>query len=115
MAHLSLKVADMRWAEFWGAHRPAVLLTIVSFVPVAATTLGARRIGLAPFWTLSAGGLVLMSVCALLIWWVPAHFLGRDGQWMLATLRSFLRKLRSPRRGDPEPEVVAETESEGRR
>jgi hypothetical protein len=41
---------------------------------------------------LIAVGTVQLAVCGLLIWRLPSIFLGRDGQWMLETMRAFVRK-----------------------
>lgn len=99
MAQLGLEVGHMSWREFWVAHRPGGLLTVVSFVPVAAVTLAARQLGVVALGTLVAGGATLALVCVLLVWWAPALFMGRDGQWMVGTFRSFFGTLRSRARG----------------
>ncbi len=94
MAHLSLDVAHMTWGAYWMAHRPAALLTVVSFGPVVAATLGARALALPALATLAVGGTVLLLACAGAIRFAPAVFLGADGQWIAETGRSFIRKLR---------------------
>jgi O-antigen/teichoic acid export membrane protein len=96
MAALALRVAGLTWGGFWGAHRPALLLTLVSFPIVWAVTLGLRGLSLPPVVVLGGSTLVLVAVCVLLIWRAPRVFLGGDGQWMANTMRSFLRKLMGP-------------------
>jgi PST family polysaccharide transporter len=98
MAHLSLQVGHMTWREFWGAHRPGALLTAAGFLPVIAATLLARHLGIPALGTLAAAGTVLALTCTLLAWWAPGLFLGRDGQWMLETFRSYIAKVRTARR-----------------
>lgn len=104
MAWLALRVAGLSWLSFWGAHRPAVLLTIASFPLVWGATIGLRRVEAPPVIVLAAGLAVLVAVCALLVWRLPGAFLGADGQWMANTLRSFVRKMRG-RAGAERPKV----------
>jgi hypothetical protein len=92
MADLSLDVAKISWREFWGAHRSAALLTVVSFPVVLGATAVARQAGFPALLVLIAVGTVQLAVCGLLIWRLPSIFLGRDGQWMLETMREFVRK-----------------------
>ncbi|HET7248697.1 MAG TPA: lipopolysaccharide biosynthesis protein [Gemmatimonadales bacterium] len=93
MAELGQKVAGISWREFWKAHEPAVLLSIVSFPLVwgATTVLRAREVP--ALIILLVGGAVLTGSCALLIWRLPRLFLGADGQWMVETMRGFVRKF----------------------
>jgi PST family polysaccharide transporter len=92
MADLSLDVAKISWREFWGAHRSAVVLTVASFPVVLGATVAARQAGLPALLVLIAVGAVQFAVCGLLIWRLPDIFLGRDGQWMLDTMRAFVGK-----------------------
>lgn len=94
MASLALGVAGLSWWGFWGAHQPAALLTLVSFPFVWGATIGLRQLEAPPIVTLLVVGVVLVAVCAALIWRAPRVFLGADGQWMAGTLRSFLGKMR---------------------
>jgi PST family polysaccharide transporter len=96
MASLGLRVAGLTWLDFWGAHRPAVMLTLASFPFVWATALGLREVESPAIVTLGAAGVVLVLVCGLLIWRLPRIFLGADGQWMADTMLGFVRKLRRP-------------------
>ncbi len=96
MADLSLSVGHLSWAGFWEAHRPAVLLTAATFPAVWATATGARLWGLVPLLVILVVSAVLLVSCLALVWRVPAVFLGRDGLWMLETLRRFLQELRHP-------------------
>jgi PST family polysaccharide transporter len=91
MAGLSIDVARLTWTEFWEAHRPAVMLTLVSFAPVWAVTAGARELDLPTLVVLSVAGAVLILACCLLVWLAPAVFLGPDGRWVMDTMRSFVR------------------------
>lgn len=95
MAGLGLKVATLPWTAFWDAHRPAVLLTLVSFPFVWAATTALRRLDEPVIVLLAAGG-VLLLVCGLLIWRAADKFLGADGQWMANTMLDFLRKVSRP-------------------
>ena len=92
MADLSLDVAKFSWREFWGAHRSAALLTVASFPVVLGATAVVRQAGFPALLVLMAVGAVQLAVCGLLIWRLPNIFLGRDGQWMLETMRKFVRK-----------------------
>jgi len=98
MAELSLDVAHITWHEFWEAHRSAVLLTVISFPLVYGVTIVVRNWDLPALAVLVAAGAVQLLVCGLLIWRLPTIFLGRDGQWMVNTMRSFVL-----RRGGPIP------------
>ncbi len=100
MAALGQQVSGLRWSEFWAAHQPAVLLTVVSFPLVWAATAALRHVNAPALVTLGAGGLILVAACALLIWRLPRVFLGSDGQWMAETMRGFVRRL-SKREGRP--------------
>jgi PST family polysaccharide transporter len=104
MASLGLRVAGLSWREFWVAHQPAVLLTVVSFPLVWAATVGLRELHLPALVVLGAVATVLVGTCALLIWRAPTLFLGTDGQWMAGTLRSFLQKMRG-RSGGERPKI----------
>jgi len=96
MAHLSLSVAEMRWAEFFLAQAPALIL---------AAAAGAVSWGVAS-WTRGAGFGVIatlaltLSACALatlgLLRFLPRVVLGRDGLWMLRTFAGFLPGRRNP-------------------
>jgi O-antigen/teichoic acid export membrane protein len=100
MAALGQQVAGLRWRDFWGAHRPAVLLTLVSFPIVWLTTTGLRHVNAPAVVVLAVAGIVLVLVCGVATWRLPRIFLGEDGQWMASTLRSFLQKRRGRSGGD---------------
>ena len=108
MAQLGLDVGHVTWGEFWAAHRPAVLLTAATFPPVFALTTLLRHVELPPVLTV-----VVVSICAVavglgLILAAPATFLGADGQWMLGTLRTYVRRLRPAPAVEPAAAVTAE-------
>ncbi len=94
MASLGQQVAGLTWWEFWVAHRPAVLLTLVSFPFVWAAAVGLRRLDAPAVVTLAAAGALLIAACGLAIWRLPRVFLGADGRWMADTMLGFVRKLR---------------------
>jgi PST family polysaccharide transporter len=96
MADLGLTVAGLSWAQFWIAHRPAVLLTLATFPFVWGTATLLRGRGLPSVVVLIAAGLVFLIVGGVLIWRMAAAFLGHDGQWMANTMRDFVRKLFRP-------------------
>jgi O-antigen/teichoic acid export membrane protein len=96
MAGLGLRVASLSWRRFWDAHRPAVLLTLLSFPPVWGATMLLRNLNLPAPIVLAAVGLLLVLLCGLLVRLAPRVFLGADGQWMLATMRTFLQRLTRP-------------------
>jgi hypothetical protein len=94
MAELGLDVGHVTWSEFWEAHRPAVLLTAATFPPVYAATTVLRHFESPPVMTVIAVAVLALAVGCSLILTAPAIFLGADGQWMLETLRTFIRRLR---------------------
>jgi O-antigen/teichoic acid export membrane protein len=96
MAALSLDVARITWMDFWVAHRPAVLLTLVSFPPVWLATRSARTLGLPALAVLSLAGATLVLVCGALVWGAPSRFLGAHGEWMVKTMRSFVGRPARP-------------------
>ena len=117
MAQLSLDVAHMTWREFWTAHRPAALLTLVTFGPVVAVTLLARQLELPALVVLAAAGTVLVAASLLLVWRLPSAFLGTDGQWMWRTLNDFVGKLRRRGTGTAAagPQVAVESQTPSRK
>jgi O-antigen/teichoic acid export membrane protein len=96
MADLGLRVSGLSWWRYWDAHRPAVLLTSATFPLVWGATALLRKTALpsAVILALAIGVLVLVS--GALIWQAPGIFLGRDGQWMIETVRTFLGRLIRP-------------------
>jgi PST family polysaccharide transporter len=110
MAQLSLDVARMSWREFWMAHRPAALLTLVTFGPVAAVTILARELGAPALVVLAAAGAALTAAGALLVWRMPGLFLGADGRWMWDTLGEFVAKIKRRNKGttDSRAQVTVE-------
>ena len=92
MAQLGLDVGHLTWGGFWRAHQPAVLITAVSFPVVWATTTLLRYWSVPSLVVLLAVGGVVVACAILLALLAPATFLGNDGQWMLGTMRSFVRQ-----------------------
>lgn len=95
MAELSLDVAQITWREFWAAHRPAVLLTVCSFPVVWGATQLVRDLDAPPIAVILVAGVLQLLVCGVLIARLPQLFLGKDGQWMMDTLRGFLSRRRT--------------------
>jgi PST family polysaccharide transporter len=108
MAELGLDVGHVTWRDFWVAHRPAVLLTAASLPPIFGVTTVLRQMEASPVVTLIAVAGCSLVLAGSLILTAPATFLGADGQWMLETLRTFLRRLRPAPVGDPAAAVTAE-------
>jgi PST family polysaccharide transporter len=108
MAELGLDVGHVTWSEFWTAHRPAVLLTAATFPPILAVTTVLRHFEPGPLVTVIVVALCAAALGAALILTAPGIFLGADGQWMLDTLRTYIRKLRPAPVAAPVPVVMAE-------
>jgi PST family polysaccharide transporter len=105
MAALSLDVARIGWSDFWRAHLPAVLLTLASFPPVWLVARSARALHLPALAVLVLAGGTLLLACGALVWGAPSRFLGRDGQWMVRTMREFVGgSARRPRARRPIPQ-----------
>ncbi|HEX6617025.1 MAG TPA: lipopolysaccharide biosynthesis protein [Gemmatimonadales bacterium] len=105
MAALSLDVARIGWNDFWRAHLPAVLLTLASFPPVWLVARSARALHLPALGVLVLAGGTLVLACGALVWGAPSRFLGRDGQWMVRTMRDFIGgSARRPRARRPIPQ-----------
>jgi PST family polysaccharide transporter len=96
MAQLSLREAGMRWSPFWGGHLPALLMTAVSLPLVWLVATALRSWGVVPLVTMIAGLVLALACVVLLAVASPRLFLGLDGQWMIDTLRGYVRKLLRP-------------------
>jgi len=108
MAELGLDVGHVTWGEFWEAHRPAVLLTAATFPPVYVATTVLRHFESPPVMTVIAVAVLSLAVGCALILTAPTIFLGADGQWMLETLRTFIRRLRPAPAVEPAAAVTVE-------
>lgn len=107
MAHLSLGEASMTWSSFCKAQLPAFLVAAVSSPLVWLLTTAFRRWGVFPVATLAAG-IAVMVLCALLLMYVsPRLFMGDDGRWMIATMRSFVQKPLRRRSAAAAPDAAA--------
>jgi PST family polysaccharide transporter len=93
MAELGLDVGHLTWREFWKAHQPAVYLTVVTFPPILLATVLLRHWELPAVVTVIAASVVAVAGALLCLVRAPTVFLGADGQWMLDTMRSFVRKV----------------------
>lgn len=93
MTHLSLTDARMKWTELMAAHVPAVLVTVLAGLP------GWLAINLLRSWdapallVLAGAGGVMIGTALLAIVLAPTTFLGADGQWIVDTMRAFVRKV----------------------
>jgi PST family polysaccharide transporter len=97
MVQLSMSEAGMAVSQVWRAHVPALLITLVSSPLVWLLTVALRHVGVAPV-VLVVAGLALLLGCFLLLTFVaPKTFLGSEGQWMIDTLRAYVRKLTGAR------------------
>jgi PST family polysaccharide transporter len=98
MAHLSIKLAEMTWRDFWHAHVPALRLTAVaaSIAVLLKTTLD--QAGLSPLLILVSTGTAALAAIALALWRFPRVFLGEDGLLMIESLKSVM-----PHRESTEP------------
>ncbi|HET7248694.1 MAG TPA: lipopolysaccharide biosynthesis protein [Gemmatimonadales bacterium] len=108
MAELGLDVGHVTWSEFWQAHRPALLLTAATFPPIFAATAALRHFAPPPVVTVIAVAVLALAVGLALMLAAPGTFLGADGQWMLETLRTFIRRLRPEPAASPAVAMTAE-------
>jgi O-antigen/teichoic acid export membrane protein len=108
MAELGLDVGHVTWGEFWTAHRPAVLLTAATFPPVFAGTTLLRHFETPAVVTVITVAGSAAAIGLALILAAPATFLGADGQWILGTLLTYVRRLRPARVAAPVAVVTAE-------
>ena len=108
MAELGLDVGHVTWGEFWQAHRPAVLLTAATFPLIFAATTVLRHFAPPPIVTVIVVAVLALAVGFSLMLAAPSTFLGADGQWMLETLRTFIRRLRPAPAVEPVLAVAAE-------
>jgi hypothetical protein len=92
MAQLSLHVTQMRWREFVVAHAPSVALTAVVTPTVWLAASALRLWHASPFVIVAVVAALFAVMSMLLIWLVPAAFLGADGEWMLRALRKFVTR-----------------------
>lgn len=98
MADLSLRVTGMTWRDFLEAHLPAAALSAVLAPLVAITVAASRSWNLPPVAVALAAFTVFAAGAAAGIRMLPAAFLGRDGLWMLSTLRAFAASRIRPAR-----------------
>jgi O-antigen/teichoic acid export membrane protein len=91
MAHLSLSEARMTWSDLLRAQVPALLIAAVSGTLVWGTATVLRNWALPPLVVLIAGGTVMVGSALVLMLMAPSMFLGADGQWIVDTMRGFVR------------------------
>ncbi len=99
MAQLSLKIADMSWDSFFGAHVPAVMLACSSGLAIHTTSAFMLQWSFAPVALLAGTLSVATCTVTALACSCPRFFLGPDGLWMIDVLRvqfPTLRRLRLP-------------------
>lgn len=109
MAQLSMREAGMTVGQLWRAHVPAMLITLISFPLVWILTFGLRHVGVPPVVRVIAGLGVVLGCFLLLTFLAPTTFLGRDGQWMIETLRGYLQKFTGSRSMQPEPAATTKS------
>lgn len=99
MAQLSLRITEISWKTFFGAHIPAILLASSSGLVVHISSVLAHLSGVPNLILLTcSSAAVILNVIFLAYAW-PQFFLGQDGLWMINSLRvQFppLRRLRLP-------------------
>ena len=106
MAELGLDVGHLTWGAFWKAHEPAVFLTAACAPVIWGSTVLLRHWNLPPVVIVLAVSVLALGTALLLVFRAPVVFLGADGQWMLDTMRNFIRKLR-PAPAAPQAAVTA--------
>lgn len=104
MASLSLRLVEMRWTEFLGAHIPAVALSM-AVVPPSWLLVDRLRAGGCPPILVLASAMSVAAAATVSLWLLsPRLFLGADASRILGELRSMLRRRsRLPRPQPPEP------------
>lgn len=90
MAHLSSSLTAISWREFGDAHRPGAALAAVVGIQSALLALLLRRVEVAPIIILALVSPAAAATALLLLRRAPRLFLGRDGRWMLQSLREYL-------------------------
>jgi O-antigen/teichoic acid export membrane protein len=86
MAQLSLRVTEMTWSEFVGAHLPGLALAGVVGTGVWALVEWLRELQLPALPLLIDTALLASAGSLLLCWVLPSLFLGRDGISLLRLL-----------------------------
>jgi PST family polysaccharide transporter len=93
MAQLSLGRTELRWSAVLEVHRPAMLLTAVTTVPILACATLLRSASLPAPWVAVGSGLGgALGLWLLLLLHEPRPLLGDDGLWLLRMASSRLPK-----------------------
>ena len=93
MASLGLRLAQLSWRRFWGAHVNALLTAGVAGALVGSLTALFRTWGLPPLVVVTAAGVLGLGGTLLLVWAAPGTFLGADGLWTLQQVRKLVSSL----------------------
>src|SRR5437879_10415614 len=86
MAHLTLSMANLSWAQFWRAHLPGAALALIVALQLEAVSSLFRQWQAPPLLTLSIATATVLATLPLLLHHAPNLFLGRDGTWLLQLL-----------------------------
>ncbi len=89
MAHLTLSMANLSWAQFWRAHLPGAALALIVALQLEAVSALFRQWQAPPLLTLSIAIATALATLPLLLHHAPRLFLGRDGTWLLQLLRPY--------------------------
>lgn len=87
MAHLSLRLAGLKWSALWEVHLPGLRLALLSLPGAWGAATALRAWGAPPVVVLAGVGLAVLAIVAVLVRVAPNAFLGREGRWILEQLR----------------------------
>jgi PST family polysaccharide transporter len=86
MAQLSVRLTAIRWRDYFGAHLPAISLTVMIGAEVWATATVLRSVQLSSF-VILAGCLGILALTLIALFSMSPRFvLGEDGVWLLCRL-----------------------------
>jgi PST family polysaccharide transporter len=92
MAHLSTRLAAMRWTDFVAAHAAGLKAALVVGIPAYATATTIRAATAVPGWAvLGMTLIVVLFVVAVMLLVNPAWLLGGDGRWLLQRMTGLAR------------------------
>ena len=89
MAHLTLSMANLSWAQFWRAHLPGAALALIAAVQLEAVSSLCRQWQAPPLLTLTIATAATLTTLPMLLHHAPQLFLGRDGTWILQLVRPY--------------------------
>ncbi len=94
MAQLSLDVCQLTWGAFWEAHRPGLVLGLLSGGAAWASAAILRDMGGRPLSVILAAAVASGAMIFGLVRKYPAACLGADGIWTVGALSSFVNRVR---------------------